>query len=46
MAGRDALQAEEMGRMALRLSDVLDPVVYDPSSSRTFEAATARIRLP
>lgn len=30
MAGRDAAYAEEMGRLALRLSDILDPLVYDP----------------
>ncbi len=30
MASRDAVYAEEMGRMALRLSDVLDPLLYDP----------------
>jgi tetratricopeptide (TPR) repeat protein len=28
-AGRDALHAEEMGRLALRLSEILEPMVYD-----------------
>lgn len=28
--GRDAVHAEEIGRLALRLSELLDPVVYDP----------------
>lgn len=28
--GRDAVYPEEIGRLALRLSEVLDPVVYDP----------------
>ena len=28
--GRDAVHAEEIGRLALRLSEVLDPVVYHP----------------
>lgn len=30
MAGRDAIYAEAMGMLALRLSDGLDPMVYDP----------------
>lgn len=30
MASRDALHAEELGMLALRLSDGLDPLVYDP----------------
>jgi tetratricopeptide (TPR) repeat protein len=30
MAGQDSGYAEEMGLLALRLSDTLDPIVYDP----------------